>query len=427
MKQKTMKLWQMIIVTVVSLVLVITMFLPAFRINGDVLGDMVKSVTGNNIPGDLADSLIGDSIEEEKEKLDEEVKEYEEEHHVKISKISPFAIMTHSFSKLVLGDQITEEEMEDVENEKLFASIQKKYSILRFFLWAVYIGAAIIILITILGFLLKWNKMIPLIISTVYGVIGAIAFGYLRFFLIRSVVKKAGSSIMDELGVNFGGLGSEKTLSVTTKMLSCFYSVAFLIAFIAALCLILVSVLSMFLGKSEEIIEPHIEEGSAWDYYGNTPQPDENGIQGGSAENGYSQFPNPPEKEIPVTESGFQTPPVPKQPSVLERQPVMAAPMGQVKCTKGVMAGQGFMLPQDRKVIVGKNPQKANLVINNPKVSNIHCSIRYNPAGNKYIVKDHSTNGTFVNGSRLQKDTPQEYPAGTVLSLADGSNEITLG
>ena len=149
MKQKTMKLWQMIIVTVVSLVLVITMFLPAFRINGDVLGDMVKSVTGNNILGDLADSLIGDSIEEEKEKLDEEVKEYEEEHHVKISKISPFAIMTHSFSKLVLGDQITEEEMEDVENEKLFASIQKKYSILRFFLWAVYIGAAIIILITI--------------------------------------------------------------------------------------------------------------------------------------------------------------------------------------------------------------------------------------------------------------------------------------
>ena len=203
MKQKTMKLWQMIIVTVVSLVLVITMFLPAFRINGDVLGDMVKSVTGNNILGDLADSLIGDSIEEEKEKLDEEVKEYEEEHHVKISKISPFAIMTHSFSKLVLGDQITEEEMEDVENEKLFASIQKKYSILRFFLWAVYIGAAIIILITILGFLLKWNKIIPLIISTVYGVIGAIAFGYLRFFLIRSVVKKAGSSIMDELGANF--------------------------------------------------------------------------------------------------------------------------------------------------------------------------------------------------------------------------------
>ncbi len=427
MKQKTMKLWQMIIVTVVSLVLVITMFLPAFQINGDVFGDMVKVVTGNNILGDLAESLIGDSIEEEKEKFDEEIKEYEEEHHVKISKISPFAIMTHSFSKLVLGDQITEEEMEDAENEEPFASIQKKYSILRFFLWAVYIGAAIIILITILGFLLKWNKMIPLIISTVYGVIGAIAFGYLRFFLIRAVVKKAGGSIMDELGANFGGLGSEKTLSVTVKMLSCFYSVAFLIAFIAALCLILVSVLSMFLGKSEEISEPHIEESSGWDYYGNTPQPDENSIQGGSAEDGYSQFPNPLEKEIPVTESGFQAPPVPKQVSVPERPPVMAAPMGQVKCTKGVMAGQGFMLPQDRKVIVGKNPQKANLVINNPRVSNIHCSIRYNPVGNKYIVKDHSTNGTFVNGSRLQKDTPQEYPAGTVLSLADGSNEITLG
>ena len=63
----------------------------------------------------------------------------------------------------------------------------------------------------------------------------------------------------------------------------------------------------------------------------------------------------------------------------------------------------------------------------NPNVSNVHCSIRYRANSNTYIVKDHSTNGTFVNGVRLQKDMEMQFPAGTVLQLADGSNEITLG
>ena len=124
---------------------------------------------------------------------------------------------------------------------------------------------------------------------------------------------------------------------------------------------------------------------------------------------------------------------VSSKPSVFDPKPSKSSPapkaqqMGQVRCTKGIAVGQGFMLPQDRKVIIGKSPQSANLVINNQNVSNIHCSIRYNPGMNTYIIKDHSMNGTFVNGVRLQKDAAIEYPAGTILSLADGSNEITLG
>jgi hypothetical protein len=101
--------------------------------------------------------------------------------------------------------------------------------------------------------------------------------------------------------------------------------------------------------------------------------------------------------------------------------------MGKVVCTKGVAKGTGLSLPEDKKVVVGKNPQSSNLVINNPKVSNIHCSVRYVPASNTYIVKDHSKNGTYINGQRLQNGVPITLHAGTVLSLADGSDEITLG
>lgn len=107
--------------------------------------------------------------------------------------------------------------------------------------------------------------------------------------------------------------------------------------------------------------------------------------------------------------------------------PLKQKAMGSVRCTEGVAKGQGFRLPEERKVVVGKSPQRAALVINNPHISNVHCSIRYHVDKNIYIVKDHSTNGTFVNGVRLQREVAVECPAGTVLSLADGENKITLG
>ena len=67
------------------------------------------------------------------------------------------------------------------------------------------------------------------------------------------------------------------------------------------------------------------------------------------------------------------------------------------------------------------------MVITGQYVSGLHCSVRYNAQRNTYIVKDHSSNGTYVNGLKLPKETEMEYPAGTTLVLADGSNKITLG
>lgn len=102
-------------------------------------------------------------------------------------------------------------------------------------------------------------------------------------------------------------------------------------------------------------------------------------------------------------------------------------PMGQVKCIKGIAAGQGFRLPANARVVIGKNPSKATLVINESYVSNVHCTIQYNAGNNTYIVTDHSTNGTFANGIRLQKEVPMAYPAGTVLMLVNKNIEIKLG
>ena len=214
---------------------------------------------------------------------------------------------------------------------------------------------------------------------------------------------------------------SEVSVQGLGKILSCFYSIAFLIAFITGILMIIVSVMSMLTGN-------RVVAGEDTD---NLPDiPIHNGLVGavGDVKEGVL-FPEVENIEnIPTEPVSVSVNPVPVKKKVVPIPPaVPQVPMGQVRCTKGVAAGQGFMLPLDRKVIVGKSQQKANLIINNQNISNVHCSIRYNPGTNTYTIKDHSMNGTFVNGVRLQKDAAMEYPAGTVLTLADGNNEITLG
>lgn len=109
----------------------------------------------------------------------------------------------------------------------------------------------------------------------------------------------------------------------------------------------------------------------------------------------------------------------PKEPKV---------PMGRIKVTKGVAVGQpGYKFPETNKMIIGKSRQRCNLIVDNPHVSNIHCSVRYNAQRNVYIIKDHSSNGTYVNHVRLAKGVPTEYPAGTIVSLANNDTQITLG
>lgn len=438
MKQKkTMRLWQMIIILLLSVTMIITMFLPAFRIDGKAFRKQMDMMTGDGMLEDLglgADGLsmlAEEGMENQIGGLEEEIKEYESETNTRFSKISPFRIMTHSFVKFIAGDKAAEkqqeiDQMEETEKD-VFVKLQKNYNMARIVLWVIYSLALVIILLVLLGFMLKWNKMIPLVINTVYGVAAAIIFGYLRFGLMKGIAKKLTEAALAESGMSgmFGLTGI--TSSVLSKVLSCYYSVAFLIAFIVAILIIVMSIVSILTGNRVAADNDALTD--EWGLGENIQTIADQGIEIKGNNQFYGQI---NEESIPTQPVSTPIEPVYNQSVIVPKQPKVAPapkmqPMGQVRCTKGVAVGQGFMIPQDKKVIVGKSSQNANLVINNQNVSNIHCSIRYNPGMNTYIIKDHSMNGTFVNGVRLQKDAAIEYPAGTVLSLADGSNEITLG
>ena len=419
MKQKkTMKLWQMILIMILSVAMLATMFLPAFRINGDAVTKATEEIMGSTLT-----NLAGSSMDSIADGVDEKIKSYEQEYGVKISKISAFQIMTKSVTKLIGGNAATAEDEQEMQTEETLSKIQKNYTLLRVMLWIVYGLTLLVLIVTLLGFLLKINKFIPLTISTLYGLIAAIVFGYSRFLLLKKVGKKLGDTATSMLiGEVPEGIDLSAFTDSMPKVMSAFYSFAFLAAFIIAILILIASIVSMLVGNSVE---------SEWEY-DEEEEPSEslaNNIAGAGQQGMMQQVHNISGEQhyFGGGDSGYNGVTETVKQEKVKQVKAVKQPMGQVRCTKGVSLGMGYALPQDRKVIVGKSPQNANLVINNQNVSNIHCSIRYDAATNMYLVKDHSMNGTFVDGSRLQKDVVLRFPAGTVLSLADGSNQITLG
>ena len=474
-RKNTLKGWQMGILAALLALMLSTMFMPALHFNGDVAGQMytkgiktvkkaVKKHAG--LLAGIVENFIDDEFSDDtKGKIDDFLEEMREEEGINLTSFSPLRIMTHSLSDYFPSED-SDDNQDKGDDERQFASF---YNGVRIFLIVNYVLALIVLLIVILSFALKWSKKIPLILSIVYSVLSLLLFAFLRFGMLKVLIGKSNEGVegfFDLIGL--GGVVRDLTSSLTSfltplavKMLSCIYSVSFVIALIVAFAVLVMSILSLAMGNREEVLEYDREyEDNYYDsatggitsptdeFIGGRIQSDldtgENVFDVGDMNNRNRLSPNQNPIADDIAEDIFETIPVTDHSSSdrFETIPVtgaqqsapipmpfvnQASGMGKVCCTKGVAVGQGFQLPSDRKVVVGKSPSRTNLTINHPSVSNVHCSICYNPAENTYIVKDHSTNGTFVNGSRMPKGVEMEYPAGTVLVLADGVNEITLG
>ena len=399
--KKTMKAWQMNVAVVLLAAMMITLFLPAFQLNGKSFCKALEKVVSSKQLNKAANDS-GSSMDDFEREIDQEIQNLEQENNVKVSSISIGNIMVKSADKYLAPTENARDSIKvidryygtDLEDtlDEVKASLKSAYNAGRIIFWIIYIAVILVIVLVILGFVLEWSKYIPLGIT-------------------------AGYSLIAE--------------SMISSMVSCFYGPAFLVAMIIAILILVWSVVCMFVGgsaKAGSVPAP----GSSWEtsddpvsdaYYGDDHDPEWVRKQKELEEKRRQEEIRRREEERLRREREE----LERQKKELEEKMKAQQQMGQVVCIKGVAAGQGFSLPETAKIVVGKSRQNTNMLINSPMVSNVHCSIRYKAATNTYIVKDHSTNGTYVNGARIQKDVPMSFPAGTVLQLADGSNEIKLG
>ena len=94
----------------------------------------------------------------------------------------------------------------------------------------------------------------------------------------------------------------------------------------------------------------------------------------------------------------------------------------------GMYAGSSYPLEPNQPVILGRDPAYAKIVFSQgaQKISRRHCEVMFNSQVQKYRVTDFSSNGTYVNGSRLPANSPVLLTRGTELALGDNNNIIRL-
>lgn len=70
---------------------------------------------------------------------------------------------------------------------------------------------------------------------------------------------------------------------------------------------------------------------------------------------------------------------------------------------RGSQLGRRYLL-NEQDLVLGRRESRANIVIPaDPEISGAHCRIRYDAARDAWLLSDlHSTNGTWVNGERVQ-------------------------
>lgn len=99
--------------------------------------------------------------------------------------------------------------------------------------------------------------------------------------------------------------------------------------------------------------------------------------------------------------------------------------VGAIIFEAGVYEGSSLAITEP--VIIGRDAQVSQIVVEKPEISRKHCVVEFNRGAQNYIVTDSSSNGTFVeDGERLKKNIPTIVESGTRIRLGDGEEVFRL-
>lgn len=107
---------------------------------------------------------------------------------------------------------------------------------------------------------------------------------------------------------------------------------------------------------------------------------------------------------------------------------------GVMRGTRGQFMGSDIPLKPDKPYVFGADPSVSNIVLDTSGgiISRKHCSVVFNSNTGDYTVTDYSTNGTFIilkdssKAIRLNKNTPMNVPAGTIINIVNSSTGFIL-
>lgn len=98
--------------------------------------------------------------------------------------------------------------------------------------------------------------------------------------------------------------------------------------------------------------------------------------------------------------------------------------IGTIEGLYGDYRGRKFELRTGVTCKIGRE-SSCDIQINHPKVSRLHCTVRKLPNG-KYCIVDYSSNGTFYENNRLNKNMEMQVSPGGMLVVGEADNVLLL-
>lgn len=101
---------------------------------------------------------------------------------------------------------------------------------------------------------------------------------------------------------------------------------------------------------------------------------------------------------------------------------------GAIVFVKGKNVGAIIRINDQKNIVLGRDGNVADIVINDTKISRRHCCVTYHQDTGKYTICDFSKNGIFNNkGKQYPKDTPFQVEAGEEIWIGSSENVFQLG
>ncbi len=97
-----------------------------------------------------------------------------------------------------------------------------------------------------------------------------------------------------------------------------------------------------------------------------------------------------------------------------------------IQFISGELHGASIPIENRNKIIIGRDPSNANIVLHNQDISRQHCEIQYNSTDGCYYICDYSSYGLSINEQQIPKNKPIPCNIGDKISLANGENQLIL-
>ncbi len=86
-----------------------------------------------------------------------------------------------------------------------------------------------------------------------------------------------------------------------------------------------------------------------------------------------------------------------------------------------------WLLPKNMRMSVGRAAEQCNILLDDPGVSRLHCTLQYDDKANVFYLVDFSTNGTAIGTKRLEKNRTAVLQPGDTFRLLGCDYEMKVG